>query len=268
MPSITLVTPTCDRPEAFALCERWLARQSVKWDQWLVLDDGAKPARCTLGQEHVRDVAAWSGPLSLTLKLRWLAAHAGMVRGDVVVFVEDDDWYSPEHLAAMLAAFDLYGCDLAGEGRAIYYHVGTRQWCEHGNLTHASLCATAMRRTLLPELGRVCGRINDPFADVRLWAACWSRRVVDPLALGERTCIGIKGMPGKAGYGMGHRPGGAAWREDAGLVALTSWLGADANAYAGFYEHPECSTKRMRPGARPELVEVAGAPCRPAVLRV
>src|SRR5690606_27643891 len=53
-PRIALVTPTCDRPQAFALCERWMARQTVPWTQWIVADGGATPQPVTLGQTVIR----------------------------------------------------------------------------------------------------------------------------------------------------------------------------------------------------------------------
>ncbi len=40
---LTLVTCTRDRPEAFALTELWISRQTIKPHEWLVFDDGNEP---------------------------------------------------------------------------------------------------------------------------------------------------------------------------------------------------------------------------------
>jgi hypothetical protein len=213
-----------------------MALQSVKWEQWLVLDDGAAKARCTLGQEQVHNrewAADWR--VSLPRKLAW-AVRSGAIRGEVVVFVEDDDWHSRDHLLALSVDADLYGAQIVGEGKAVYYNVAERRWCLHGNMTHASLCQLAIRREVLPDLARVCERAGEPFVDYRLYATAWRRVVTDPELAGERTTIGIKGMPGMVGYGTGHDRHPQGWREDYQLEALTGWLGEDAMAYEEFFQ--------------------------------
>jgi hypothetical protein len=42
MKHFTVITPTGDRPETFALCERYLYRQTLKPSKWIVVDDGIK----------------------------------------------------------------------------------------------------------------------------------------------------------------------------------------------------------------------------------
>src|SRR5687768_6841694 len=54
LPVITVITPTADRPAAWPLAERWMARQTVQPDQWIVADDGIAPAPLTMGQQHIR----------------------------------------------------------------------------------------------------------------------------------------------------------------------------------------------------------------------
>ena len=45
---IQLLTPTGMRPEAFALCERWMAAQTYDGPcTWFVVDDGAVPLKLT-----------------------------------------------------------------------------------------------------------------------------------------------------------------------------------------------------------------------------
>jgi len=44
---ITAITPTGDRPLALALCQQWMDAQTVRPDQWIVVDDGKIPYKST-----------------------------------------------------------------------------------------------------------------------------------------------------------------------------------------------------------------------------
>jgi hypothetical protein len=72
---IVLVTPTGDRPEAFALCEKYVASQTVKPDVWIVVDDGEVPAVCTMKQHYIRRNRQID-EMSHTLPLNMVEAHA------------------------------------------------------------------------------------------------------------------------------------------------------------------------------------------------
>ena len=51
--SITVITPTADQPIGMRLLEKYMARQTVQPDEWIVADDGEVPARLALGQKHI-----------------------------------------------------------------------------------------------------------------------------------------------------------------------------------------------------------------------
>lgn len=233
----TLITCTGDRPEAFALCEKYVAAQSVKPFQWLVLDDGETPATCTQGQEYYH-LPQFRGRGSMTAKLRW-ALDGQYIKGDALLFWEDDDYYHPDYIAWALR--NLQRFDLIGEARNIYYNVERRWWFEHGNQYHASLCATACRRSVFPQLQKECFS-DDPFVDSRLWANCrLSKMPFDPAKHPNvpRMSIGIKAMPGRKGYGEGHRPHADRAIPDPDLTKLRQLIGPDAaEAYAKFYKAP------------------------------
>jgi glycosyltransferase involved in cell wall biosynthesis len=210
-------------------------RQTRRPDQWIVVDDGKIPTACTMGQTYVRREPRAADPThTLTLNLMM-----GMqrVRGDKVVIVEDDDWYSPDYLEWMGAELDRG--TLAGEGRAIYYNVMLRAWYQHNNTDRASLCSTGFSAALLPNVARLC-RSPDPFLDMRLWRTL-KGRVTTP---SHRRVIGIKGMPGRRGIGIGHRTDNPRWQADHDLVTLYALLGSDADAYRSI---AESSTLGARP---------------------
>jgi glycosyltransferase involved in cell wall biosynthesis len=223
---LTLITCTGGRQEAFALCERWIVRQTFNGDvQWLVVDDCDPATTLTMGQELIRPTVRWK-PGQNTLGRNLLAALPLAVF-DKILFIEDDDYYPPEYLAAMAKLLDSY--PIAGEAPARYYNVSTRQFKQLHNGHHASLCQTGIRRELVPSLMRIACR-EQKFIDIPLWR---DHGRTGPLM--PSTAVGMKGMPGRAGIGMGHRPN-AGWSDDQKMQTLCAWIGDDAEAYAQFME--------------------------------
>lgn len=222
---LTLITCTGGRPEAFALCERWMNRQTWRGEiQWIVVDDGPENTEVTMGQTVVRPQPRWR-PGEITLARNLLAAIP-LVRGEKALFIEDDDWYAPGYIERMSVALD--AAPLAGEAPARYYNVATRQYKNCGNTGHASLCQTGLRAELLPSLQRICRR-GGKFIDLALW-----REHREKYLFHAPYSVGIKGLPGRAGIGIGHRPK-PGWAHDPGLAVLRSWIGGDAAAYEKFH---------------------------------
>lgn len=223
---VSVVTPTCDRPIPFSLCERWMARQTMQ-GEWIVADGGVLPARCTMGQIHIHEPR----PAGVENFARNLLNGIDRARGDVVVVFEDDDWYSPHHVETLVAALNSSPPALiAGCCPQQYYHIGQRVWRTMPNREHSSLCYTAIRGSAIPIFRTVierCLSSNSFGIDVALWNAIAREQRVRIEAM---TCIGIKGMPGQAGLGMGHRPK-AGWTQDPELEQLRQWIGDDALAY-------------------------------------
>lgn len=220
---ITVITPTCDRPQAIVLCERWMARQTVQPDQWIVADGGSTPATLTMGQEHIH-TPGQSGACNFATNVRngLAAAH-----GDVILIMEDDDYYRADHVEHCVAGVEaggVYGCPWLR-----YYHVGARRYITLRNIG-AALCQTAFNRD---HLGRMRDAANAALAagDYRIDGRFWNR--MRDRATGEATSVGIKGLPGTVGLGVGHRPRSPriAWRDDVDGRVLREWLGEDAAQY-------------------------------------
>jgi len=227
---ITLVTPTCDRPEAFELCEKWMARQTVSIHQWIVLDDGINPAKCTMGQVHMLFGEETRGKQSLARKIRYLMETPQAITGDAIAFIEDDDWYSPNYLQVAASRLGDYN-QMIGEAYALYYNVRDMHWHMHTNDRHASLCQTVLKRSFFPELLKVVKNDLDPFIDVRLWGdtdPSLTRMIFIPDP--KPTLVGIKGI--YQGYGIGHSK--RLPHYDDGGNKLSQLIGADAKEYRKF----------------------------------
>ena len=227
--SLTLLTCTGDRPTAFDLCELWMYHQSYKGKiQWVVVDDGRKETHTHFVQQVVRRAPGEGHTLCANLRA---ALEPGVLQGEATLFIEDDDYYSPNYLDLMACA--LYDHELAGEGLAHYYNVAARRYFIHDNLGHASLCQTGLR----PEKYRALRESLDgdnPFVDLRIWATggtIWRPSQVP-------SAVGIKGMPGRGGIGTGHQEIPKEYQKDDDLQVLWTWMNSDADLYRKFYVEP------------------------------
>lgn len=249
---LSVIVCTGDRPEAFALSEKYLERQTLKPFQTIVMDDGVVPTKTTLGQDYIY-CPEYKGPTSLVKKLSHLVGNR-LAKHDGLVFWEDDDFYDPRWLE--FCAIHLATYDLIGEGRAIYYNVAKRWWYEHRNLAHASLCSTAITRKLFSELFNACQSSN-PFLDARLWASVkTNKRVFDPNDNLDQKhlVVGMKALPGRVGYGGGHVVRDVNAQDDPTLEKLKSFIGDDAALYEGFWHN----TSRPTVPAHTETGKVHG----------
>jgi len=234
---ITALTCTGDRPEAFALCEKYMARQTLKPFQWIVVCDGKTPTKCNMGQEFYYR-PNYVGPESLKNKVREVVTSR-MVKGDALQFFEDDDFFDPRWLEFCAEKLEKY--DMIGEGRAIYHNIRGRYWNRHDNMNHASLCSTAIRTSMLAAVSASCSNPNRWIDDMLWQKPHLIKKVFDPLHTnsGKPLTVGIKGMPGRVGYSWQHvrRPIEAS--DDLDLEYLRYLIGDDAKFYESFYQPNE-----------------------------
>lgn len=222
--TITLITPTGGRPEAFSLCEKYMARQTVAFDQWIVIDDYPEATSCTMGQEIYRPEPLWA-PGDMTLPRNVLLGLWG-AKSDYVFIIEDDDWYAPNYLEKYLTWF-AQGYDMVGEGYAKYYNVRNFRFMGHSNKNHASLCQTAFTRNAVKQAINVTERkLNEKFLDIELWGRARNARVC---LTDKPLCVGIKGMSGRPGAGYGHSDTiGQPDRQP--FTKLVQWIGEEDTA--------------------------------------
>ncbi|UXL30896.1 glycosyltransferase family A protein [Stenotrophomonas maltophilia] len=224
---LTLLTATGARPAAWALCERWMARQDYAGPvRWIIVDDGPEPQPVTFRRDGwqlvlVRSSPHWA-PGQNTQARNLLKGLAAVDPADSLVIIEDDDWYAADWLTTV--AVELEHAELVGEHRARYYNVEQRRGRQLANTGHASLCSTAMRGSALRDFADAC-RSRPKFIDLELW-----RRPRDRRLFGGHRVVGIKGLPGRGGIGMGHDPDFKG-EADAGGALLRDWIGEDAEVY-------------------------------------
>jgi len=151
-PLVSLVTPTRDRPAFLALLRACIERQDYPRErlEWVVLDDGQVPseAACAGFPNLVyRRVA----PMPLGEKRNRCHEAAG---GELLVCLDDDDFYPPERVShavdALLAAPDRLA---AGSSALPLYFAGPDEVWRLGPYApnHATAATWAFRRELLRE---------------------------------------------------------------------------------------------------------------------
>lgn len=231
---LTLLTATGCRPEAWAICEKLMQAQTFTGPvRWIIVDDGEEAQPITFARERwqlevVRRAPFWK-PGQNTQALNLLAGLARVNPYDRVAIIEDDDHYSSDWLATINAALDR--ADLVGESMARYYNAATHTGRQLQNTSHASLCSTGVKGMALEMLRREC-KPGVQFIDVNLWR---NFKGAKHLFSGARV-TGIKGMPGRGGIGMGHKPDFHGTKDEDGEL-LREWIGHGA----GFYMELTCS---------------------------
>lgn len=233
---LSLVTCTGARAEAFAfLADDMRAQTYAGPVQWVIVDDCDPPTiddprafRARFAPwvvEIVRPSPRWTPGGGQTLT-RNLIEGLTAARGAHLLPIEDDDAYLPGYLSSMRAL--LSGADLCGQVPARYYNVAERLYRDMENRAHASLCQTGFRSRLVARVKELC-RGSEPFIDVALW------RTGGRLSPGEDV-VSIKGMPGRPGIGIGHRPPPGSGTFDPELRQLVQWVGpVRARRYAPFF---------------------------------
>ena len=198
--SITAITLTGDRKEAFQLCTRWMSNQTVKPDQWIVVDDGKEPLEIpeNIEMDYLRRVPSNKDPQHTMVMNLQLALNG--VESEKILIMEDDEYYAPNYIEEM--SRKLYEYELVGIGHSKYYHLPSGGFIVHKNMDHASFAQTGFRSTLLSELNKIME--GDQFLDIRLWKEVALHKNSHIFVDTDPLYLGMKGLPGRKGIGVGH----------------------------------------------------------------
>ena len=172
-----------DRPDFLFNCWRLLKRQTLQPDQIELINDK---------------------PLSENIDITWRYRKGYnrfcqeyrngknpnktvFEKMDVIAFMENDDWYAPNYLATMVAAWHLAGRpDIFGTNYTIYYHIGLRAYFTMKHIERSSAMSTLIK----PDLDIKWPNDHEPFTDMWLWTRSnLAGKTFDP---GNHICLGIK----------------------------------------------------------------------------
>jgi hypothetical protein len=224
------LTPTGMRPEGMALLGEYLNAQTYTGKlTWVIVDDCDPQTRIPKTRkmfhvEHVRPHWRWHP--GMNTQVASMDAGLKLVPDNATLFVlEDDDIYLPDYIQTMLHAIE--NAELVGEIDSQYYNVATGKWRVLKGKYHASLASTVCRGKALASLKLLCGGGIQRMLDVTLWKTFKGKKQL----LSDNNVIGIKGLPGRAGIGIGHRTSfGSVDIDD----TLRLWAGQYADNYRIF----------------------------------
>lgn len=225
---IAAITATDGRPEAFGLLTRWMAAQDYRGDLiWVVAgsdhagyDLAAADAMCeSRGWLFVSNSSVESSHRdAMVQNLTWAIPVAASGDRCPCVFLEDDDWYAPGYLTAYAEALRLH--PLVGAPNARYYNVRTRRFRVLPNHDHASLAQTGVsREAVFHAYERVVLHSRALQLDRSIWSSWKGPKSLDRSL--SPLHVSIKGLPGRKGYGIGHRD--TFGIPDEGLETFRAW---------------------------------------------
>ena len=225
-----MLTITGDRHLVFRQFRNYVERQTILPDQWIIVDDGqvTTPVEASFPVTYIRRKYH---PHKVVSFCRNMVTGIQAVEYDKVIIMEDDDWYHRKYIERCCQR--LQGNDLVGEMYTVYYNVRYREFYVNPNTKHSSLCQTAFR----PESGlkefieQRCGLEDSTFLDCHMWQFA-ANKALSRFNFEERLCIGMKGLPGRAGIGAGHRKHPEKYTRDNKWQALIDFVGEeDARFY-------------------------------------
>jgi glycosyltransferase involved in cell wall biosynthesis len=139
-----------DRPQFLENCLRMMDRQTLKPDRICVMEYAPESDKCDITQRYRRGYHHLCGKDL-----------------DIIAFIENDDYYSPEYLEYMVNKWQEYGKpDIFGTNYTIYYHL---KLGAHFTMYHQDR-ASAMNTLIKPDLDINWPVDHEPFTDMHLWA--------------------------------------------------------------------------------------------------
>ena len=128
-PLVSVVIPTYDRPGMLVEAVESVAAQRYPDIELIVVDDGSPTAAATVLEDQAPSDLAWRSIRHEDNRGANAARNSGIrdARGDVIAFLDDDDRWLPETVAAQVAALD--------EAEAGAVLVGQRMRSERGEET-------------------------------------------------------------------------------------------------------------------------------------
>jgi hypothetical protein len=205
--TINLITPHQPGPRDQFLkkLDRYISRQTVKPDEWFVVDHET-------GKEK-----------DLTERVRvglQMAKYA-----DLILIMEDDDWYSPDYIQVMADGWDAADRPkLIGIASTWYYHVGVNKFALLQHPNRSSLMSTGIAGTAVDQIKWPADEYI--FLDIDLWRQLGGVAMTQtvPIAVGIKHGIGNTG-------GIGHRTDWKQYLDDPNRDKLKQLIGTDEREY-------------------------------------
>lgn len=230
---VTCITPTGDRFLALDLCRKWIFNQTMHPDLHVIVDDGKVPSfigNLKPYEMYVRREPKLSDPKH-TLVVNVDFAMKYLKEGKVF-FIEDDEYYSPDYISIMSKQLDMF--DFVGIGCSKYYHLPTGGWQQHLNMDHASLAQTCFNMSYVDLVSKCVSKgMSQNWLDDNIWREVRKSKSIKSCIFKDEVSLycGMKGLPGRAGIGIGHNLKVYKNHDSQDRVKLKEWVLKDYTTY-------------------------------------
>lgn len=240
---ICIVTCTGYRPELFSLCRKWVERQTIQANAWIVASDVNDPlseAPSWATKVYVKE----SNSIDFVKKAHraLLAALKYVPKDHHAVIIEDDDWY-PKNYLQVMSHYLNQGSQICGCLYDRRYNIPGRLW----NADVPSAIADASKLKCNAGCTAINSSAIDKYIDLlnrssNAESEAWE--IMDGVKQNEALRVAIKGvgfgLPGRRGATSKHNPKFASmrkWNTDPNLSKLIEWIGDDAFSYVNLCEN-------------------------------
>jgi len=209
--NICVITPHQDKRRAAFLerLETYIYRQTMQPDSWIVVD-------------HKLPLQT-----DLTARIKHGCELAVADGADLILIMEDDDWYDEHYIATMATEWDKAGRpEIIGIDSTRYYHIKSQGYVILNHPARSSLMSTGISRE---GAARMIWPDDDfIFLDIPMWKHLNGHTFSADLAVGIKHGVGNKG-------GVGHRPNWVQYSQDKDWAMLRKWIGEDSEFYEQYF---------------------------------
>ncbi len=145
---------------------------------------------------HFEDYEPESGDIDVTQRYKRGCEHLfRIMKCDVVLFMEIDDYYSPQYIASMILEWKKANRPaIFGIGYTIYYHIFQQMYVTIPHRSRASAMSTLVTRSIL---NMTWPKDNNPYLDADMWNKILGKTFIPRAPI----CVGIKHGIGMVGGG-------------------------------------------------------------------
>ena len=178
MPRISIIVPVYKAENVLAKCvDSVLAQTFADWEL-LLIDDGSPDGSGALCDDYAGQddrVRAFHKPNGGVSSARNLGMEEA--RGDLILFIDADDWIEPHTCETLLRALEEAGADSAG---CAHWNIqpGGEKWAESGALPAGVYDAGAIRKGIVDRLlGQRLGKPGEVLNGF-IWRFLFSRAII------------------------------------------------------------------------------------------
>lgn len=122
-----------------------------------------------------------------------------VVKGDMILIIEDDDLYFPTYTEETIKFFERG--DLIGHAEAFLYNIPNKSYYIFPGKQSAALFQTGFAKSVLQFLWDICNSNTTYYIDGLLWKLFAGKKNL--VKLPQNLAVGVKGLGGRPGLTRG-----------------------------------------------------------------